>query len=604
MKFAGFKDWNILPKILAISVMSVVVIDAVLLFYFLPLIENKVLDWDKRGVQHVVDVAYSLVAEYDKQVQKEIMPLFEAQLRAAADLQSLRYSENEYFWINDTSSKIIMHPIKPELEGKNVGALKDSNGKFLFREFSQVTSEKGSGFVDYTWPKPGKKAPSSKISYVKLYKPWGWIIGSGVYVDDVKADMNRIRSQLMIASGLFALLSLSLAYSIGRGITRPLREVIVGLRNIANSKEDLAFSKRITATAADEIGLLTQEFNGLMQSLRRISVFKKTIEEDESLHDIYGRLGDVFRDDLGLGEFTIYEIACGQSSMRPVYTHPAPGAEIHCNPEILANCELCKAKKTGHVISSVIYPRPCKHFASDLSRGHHCIPLIAGGNAMGVVQFTLTGQGKDGNGPPQISDALLTAGHYIEESLPVIETKRLLLKLRRSTLTDSMTGLHNRRFLEECVDQLVAALLRRKKNMGVVMCDLDFFKQMNDQHGHDVGDSVLRETADIIKNSVREADLVIRFGGEEFLVLLMDLEEGCGLEVAEKIRVGVENAAFKIAEGYLKKTISIGVSEFPNDTGNLWRAIKFADVALYKAKETGRNRSVRFTGDMWQDKQY
>ncbi|OGU06594.1 MAG: hypothetical protein A2075_08400 [Geobacteraceae bacterium GWC2_58_44] len=603
MKITRFSNWNILPKILAISLMSVIIIDTVILVYFLPLIEDKVVEWNKRGVQHVVDVAYSLVAEYDKQVQKEIMPLFEAQVKAAADLQSLRYSRNEYFWINDLQTKIIMHPIKPELEGKIAGQVKDADGKFVFSEFVRVTQENGAGFVAYTWPKPGEQSAAPKISYVKLYKPWGWIIGSGIYIDDVKADINRIRAQLMLATGLFALLSLSIAYWIGKGITRPLHDVITGLKYIAQSKEDIAFDKQIAVRASDEIGLLTREFNGLMQSMGKISLFKKTIEEDDTLGEIYARLGDIFKEELGLGEFAFYQIENGHSKMDRAHYESASDDEMHCSGEILANSELCKAKKTGHVVSSAIFPHACRCFARQSTKDHYCMPLIVGGNPIGVVQFTVAKQ-DDRDGPVQISDALLTAAHYIRESLPAMETKRLLLKLRKSTLTDPMTGLHNRRFLEECVDQLVASLLRKKKIMALAMCDLDFFKQVNDQHGHDIGDSVLKETASVIKNCVRESDVVIRFGGEEFLVLLMDLEEGYAVGVAEQIRTRIEGTAFKIPGGYLKKTLSIGLSEFPTDTKNVWQAIKFADVALYRAKESGRNKTVRFTEEMWVEKQY
>ena len=595
-----FQDWNILPKIVTISMMSVVIIDAVIIFYFLPLIENKALEWDKRGVQHVVDLAYSLVEEYDKQVQKEIMPLFEAQLRAAADLQGLRYSRNEYFWINDQTPKIIMHPIKPDLEGKNASSITDWSGKPIFLEFVRVTRETGAGFVAYNWPKPGETRGAQKISYVKIYRPWGWIIGSGVYVDEVKADMNRIRSQLMLATGLFALLSLSIAYWIGKGITRPLQEVITGLRNIARNKEA---SQQLQVKASDEIGLLTLEFNGLMHSLGKVALFKRMVEEEDSLEEVYARLGQVFKDDLGLTRFTIFEIQCGQGRMQAVYSEPAGEAELECRPEVLSDGALCKAKKTGHPVSSTLYPKACKQFSSETCAGHHCIPLVVGGNPIGVVQFTFSPP-QDQAQHRQIEEALLAAAHYIRESLPALETKRLLAKLRRSTLTDPMTGLHNRRFLEECLDQLVATLIRRNKQMALAMCDLDFFKQVNDQHGHDAGDAVLKETALVIKSCVREADIVVRFGGEEFLVLLLDVEPGAALEVVEKIRSRVEGTSFKISGGYLKKTLSVGVSEFPGDTGNIWQAIKFADVALYRAKESGRNRSVRFSEEMWEGKQY
>ena len=115
---------------------------------------------------------------------------------------------------------------------------------------------------------------------------------------------------------------------------------------------------------------------------------------------------------------------------------------------------------------------------------------------------------------------------------------------------------------------------------------------------------VLRETSSVIKKTVRDADLVIRFGGEEFLVVLMDIQEGDTMKVSEKIRTNMQETRIKVTDGILKKTISLGISEFPCDTQSFWQAIKFADVALYKAKETGRNRAVRFIMDMWKEEQF
>lgn len=131
------------------------------------------------------------------------------------------------------------------------------------------------------------------------------------------------------------------------------------------------------------------------------------------------------------------------------------------------------------------------------------------------------------------------------------------------------------------------------------MCDIDYFKQVNDVYGHNVGDMILKDTSIIIKKQIREADLAIRFGGEEFLVLLIDINEGEAEGLAEKIRKTMEDTKFKVPDGTLKKTISLGVTEFPVDTDSFWQAIKFADVALYKAKETGRNKSLRFNKEMW-----
>ena len=111
----------------------------------------------------------------------------EAKRGAVETIKSLRYSETEYFWINDMQPRMVMHPIKPELDGKDLAETKDPTGKRLFVEFVETVKAKGAGYVFYMWPKPGSQEPVEKVSYVKGFAPWGWIIGSGVYMDEINA---------------------------------------------------------------------------------------------------------------------------------------------------------------------------------------------------------------------------------------------------------------------------------------------------------------------------------------------------------------------------------------------------------------------------------
>src|SRR5690606_17952817 len=107
----------------------------------------------------------------------------------------------EYFWINDMHPTMIMHPFKPELDGTDLTDDADPDGKHLFVEFVKAVEAAGAGFVDYQWPKPGADAPQPKISYVAGYEPWGWVIGSGVYVDDVRTVAVAEAGKLLL-SGL------------------------------------------------------------------------------------------------------------------------------------------------------------------------------------------------------------------------------------------------------------------------------------------------------------------------------------------------------------------------------------------------------------------
>ena len=128
-------------------------------------------------------------------------------------VKAMRYDKVEYFWINDLTDLMVMHPIKPELDGKKLDQLKDKNGKFLFSEFNKVVKAQGAGFVDYLWPKPGSEEGVPKISYVMGFEPWGWVIGSGIYVDDVDAKFRTDAIKLLlwgIGIGGFVAISLLL----------------------------------------------------------------------------------------------------------------------------------------------------------------------------------------------------------------------------------------------------------------------------------------------------------------------------------------------------------------------------------------------------------
>ncbi|HEX9288127.1 MAG TPA: diguanylate cyclase [Anaeromyxobacteraceae bacterium] len=598
-----FRQWPILPKIMTISVISVSFVSAVILFFFSPHIERKLLEAKKEGLKNVVDVAFAVFHEYDALARNGQLTLAEAQARAARKIGELRYGDKEYFWINDVEMRMVMHPIRPELDGKDQTNTQDPSGKYLFRDFVNATRSNGSGVVAYLWPKPGEHAAVAKISYVRLYEPWGWVLGSGLYVDDVEKEMDRVRWVLITGTILFTVVTLSFAGLIGAGITRPLRKVIDGLQEIASGKGDIVLNKRIAITSIDEIGLLSSEFNSLMESIGSLTVFKKVIEEDDSVEEVYRRLGEVFTGQLGLGGCHIYEVIGQQEKMVQVYPVAGGRGELHCDPEVEGNCELCKAKRTAHTISSLTYPSICRHFRAEPGQQHCCIPLVVGGGTVGVVQLLF--DASEGRASFREHEAkLFKVEQYIKESLPVIETKRLMNTLREASLRDPMTGLHNRRYLQEYTEKIVAGVTRRGKKIGLVMCDLDYFKQVNDTHGHAAGDLVLKETAAIIARSVRQSDIVIRFGGEEFLVVLLDVNEGEAMTVAEKIRERVQAAKIKLPDGTLNKTISLGISEFPTDTNTFWHCIKFADVALYRAKETGRNRSVRFESAMWKEEQF
>ncbi|MCO5110059.1 MAG: methyl-accepting chemotaxis protein [Burkholderiaceae bacterium] len=174
------------------------------------------------SVRQAVETAHGVIAHFHAQASKGALTEDEAKQRAMAAVRALRYSGNEYFWINDMQPKVVMHPIVPDLEGKDQSQRKDPTGKYLYMEFVKVVQKDGAGFVDYLWPKPGSDVPVEKAAYVKGFAPWGWIVGSGVYVDTVQATfLNRLGEAGAVTVVLALALGL-IGFWIARSILRQL----------------------------------------------------------------------------------------------------------------------------------------------------------------------------------------------------------------------------------------------------------------------------------------------------------------------------------------------------------------------------------------------
>lgn len=338
----------------------------------------------------------------------------------------------------------------------------------------------------------------------------------------------------------------------------------------------------------------------MVESLTRAAHFKQAIEEDEVKIEIYQRLSIALQQEFKQKEFSLYEVSSNKKQMKTIMVDGEIADTCRwCDPQILVRPEACRVRRTGHLVDSITNPEICYSFRPPAELGerrHLCFPIIQSGAVGSVVQLLA---------PPEKAAELLTSAPYINvylrEAAPVLETKRLMENLRDATLRDPMTGLNNRRFLEEYVETLVASVQRKRTNAAILMLDLDYFKMVNDTYGHDAGDAVLKALSSLLTQSVRASDLVIRYGGEEFLIILIDSEGVAANNVAEKIRLAVENLQVQVAGITLQKTISIGIADFPTDSETFWQAVKFADVALYRAKESGRNRVVRFSPEMWSD---
>ncbi len=202
--------------------LSIALFISAIYLILLPMFENAVLEKRKEMVREMVHAACSLLATYNQQVESDELTLHEAQNRAIVRLKNMRYGSEgkDYFWINDRRPSMIMHPYRQDLEGADLSKYRDPSGTRLFIEAVKKVTEQGDGFIEYMWQwKDNPQMVVPKISYVRGFAPWGWIIGSGIYTDDVHAETRKItRNISIIALCIMGILFVFSGYSIAQGI--------------------------------------------------------------------------------------------------------------------------------------------------------------------------------------------------------------------------------------------------------------------------------------------------------------------------------------------------------------------------------------------------
>ncbi|MBB3945876.1 methyl-accepting chemotaxis protein [Rhizobium skierniewicense] len=238
----------------------------------------------KAGLESMTQTGVGILDQYYKLEQSGALTREAAQQQAKAIIASMRYENGSgYFWINDMGPTMVMHPVKPELNGKDLSTNKDPNGKFLFVEFVNTVKAGGKGFVDYYWPKPGSPDPVEKFSHVAGFAPWGWIVGTGVYVDDLKA---AFWGEALWVAGLCifsAIIVLVAATFVVGGVTRPIARLKQSMGSIADGdgNAQVPFTDR-----RNEIGAMAKTLLVLRDSVNeRTQLQVREAEQQRALEE-------------------------------------------------------------------------------------------------------------------------------------------------------------------------------------------------------------------------------------------------------------------------------------------------------------------------------
>lgn len=482
-------------------------------------------------------------------------------------LKSVKIGDKGYIYAVDLMKDlIVVHPID---EGYRVSELRNIRNLSFYDEMLK----RKRGIIEYMWPNERSKdrKHKEKVAIFEIVKDLNWLISLSYYKEDIEKKAKTNASDLqnsLIMTGLLniSLIFLSATQTLNQ-VTKTIKNITEQIRNLKTGRIDLG--KTLKVETKDEIGELSKEFNSLLEQIRDIQTFREKIKDFRSFKEAFNFTCNLLKNRFDIEECLFYSFFNDGTYSKYCANKHIPQSN-KC-PSLLSNRILTSSKSR------------CPHF-SDSSKQFICIPINLDKDNGYVIQIVK-------------SESFENEGRllqYLEEALPLLQTKKQLELLKEQSLKDELTGIYNRRFLHSTIEFILEQTKRHQKSLGVLMCDIDYFKRINDTYGHDIGDLVLQNIAKVIKSCLRKADLIIRYGGEEFLVLLTDINTINTVKVAEKIRESVKNNMLKFNKINTPLTISIGIAIYPDNSDDFNEVVKMADKALYKAKNGGRNKVEQF----------
>ncbi|WP_051340994.1 bifunctional diguanylate cyclase/phosphodiesterase [Azospirillum halopraeferens] len=608
------------------------------------------------GGRMMEKIAYSrLFAPYDWLIGAgEYLEVVEELLQEEAleRLRALRFGRDGYIAVLHADGMVLSSPTVPESEGRAVESLATREERDLVRRLIALGRE-GGGTLRYDWIRPSTGHTAPKLSYVSAPNAWGWIMVAGVYLDELEAAMAAQRDELWVGVELrivttVAVLLLALAGSVVISwlVTGWIRRIVGGYRSRVRQSDSmlrerarqlhlsnffldhvsevvvLADAERrvvyvnpfgcqvLGARAEDLTGRPAALLEGCAPDVDRDTRYETTLRTPDGrtlhlevtasriIYDGHGHLCAIARD--------VTERRRAEWEMRlgaKVFDHAAEGMMVTDADNRLVAVNDAFERITGYSRAEAIGRNP-----GMLASGRH------GPEFYTAMWRSLQDEGgwsgevwnrrKSGEVYPEwlsirvVRDADGVVGNYIAAFTDVSESRAQEERIRRLAQYDVLTDLPNRVLLRDRLDRALAAAVRTGRKVGVLFVDLDRFKTINDSLGHAVGDALLRDVAHRLSEAVRGADTVSRQGGDEFVILLSDLEmpEAAGT-VARKL-LALLSEPYRIEGHELRVTPSIGIAVFPDDGTTGDALLKSADMAMYAAKESGRATYQFFTMEL------
>ncbi|EPC00504.1 hypothetical protein L861_06075 [Litchfieldella anticariensis FP35 = DSM 16096] len=296
----------------------------------------------------LVESAMGVLANYHQQELDGTLSREEAQKRALDAIKGMRYGGGNYFWVNDMTPAMIMHTVKPELNGQDLSGFEDPSGKRLFIEMVDTVKEHGQGIVEYLWPKPGFDEPVPKASYVAGFAPWGWIVGTGIYIDDLDALFWDNAKRLAIVFALVGLVLFVIIFTIARRIKHGLASSL----RLADAVASGALDANATARFNDE-------FKVLIDALNRMAIKLKTVVGEVSVatHRVASGSQEMMTASTRLSQDAIEQAASAEqasSSMEQMTANIQQNADNAAQTEKISRDAANDAEASGRAVSEAV----------------------------------------------------------------------------------------------------------------------------------------------------------------------------------------------------------------------------------------------------------
>jgi len=542
------------------------------------------------------------IDDVEAQVRQHKAKLIE---RLRQQIHQTRINETGYLFVFDGNMDMILHP-NPNIEGENVSGMTNPLTQRSLAHELMAAADSENNRVLYQWDRPNDPGNyiHKKISWVRYLPEFDWYMASSVYMSELRSTANALTQRILFIAVALLGITFIASYFFLNWLIHP----ITRLAKDASQVKDGDLSVRSDIQRNDEIGILATTFNAMVARIkdqmndmeqrvaRRTTKLAETVNDLENRNhesSVFTRMSELLLSCRTEKEVFIITLqsaqalfpadsGCGYLADEQDQLHLLENWGEIDSTELIEDSYSCWSLRRGHSHKTVASKTQslCSHC---YQKGHFtlCVPLITEGKTTGVIKLYAPASTLEQDKKELDRRQTLLATVVEHAALSVINL-RLRERLHQESIRDKLTGLHNRRYLELSLDREISRAERHQNLMGIVMLDVDHFKDFNDHYGHEMGDKVLGEVGRILHHCIRKEDTACRYGGEEFTLIIPETSSEGLATLAELVRSRIETQI----------GLFLGTALYPLQGQDKASLLKAADEALYQAKSQGRNQVV------------